>query len=31
MTIKGQAEPFHHRDVNRLSRVAAPERNPLAG
>lgn len=31
MQIKGQAEPFHHRDSNRLSRVAAPEPNPLAG
>jgi len=30
MTIKGQAEPFHHRDSNRLTRVEAPERNPLA-
>lgn len=31
MQIKGQAEPFHHRDSNRLSRVAPPEPNPLAG
>lgn len=30
MMIKGQSEPFHHRDTNRLSRVEAPERNPLA-
>lgn len=30
MTIKGQADPFHHRDCNRLSRVAAPQPNPLA-
>lgn len=30
MTIKGQAEPFHHRDTNRLSRVEAPQPNPLA-
>jgi hypothetical protein len=30
MQIKGQAEPFHHRDRNRLTRVAAPEANPLA-
>jgi len=31
MTIRGQAEPFHHRDTNTLSRVAAPTPNPLAG
>jgi hypothetical protein len=31
MQIKGQTEPFHHRDTNRLTRVQAPERNPLAG
>ena len=31
MTIKGQAEPFHHRDSNRLQRVSAPTPNPLAG
>ena len=30
MTIAGQSEPFHHRDANRLTRVAAPEPNPLA-
>jgi hypothetical protein len=30
MTIKGQAEPFHHRDRNRLTRVAEAEPNPLA-
>jgi hypothetical protein len=30
MTIKGQTEPFHHRDRNRLSRVADAEPNPLA-
>lgn len=30
MMIKGRSEPFHHRDRNRLSRVAAPEPNPLA-
>lgn len=30
MTIKGQAEPFHHRDSNRLTRVTPPEPNPLA-
>lgn len=31
MQIKGQDEPFHHRDANRLTRVAAPTPNPLAG
>jgi hypothetical protein len=30
MQIKGQAEPFHHRDSNRLTRVAPPDPNPLA-
>ena len=30
MTIKGSAEPFHHRDRNRLSRVSPPTPNPLA-
>jgi len=30
MTIKGQSEPFHHRDRNHLTRVAAPQPNPLA-
>ena len=30
MTIKGQSEPFHHRDTNRLSRVSPPTPNPLA-
>jgi len=30
MQIKGQSEPFHHRDTNRLKRVAPPEPNPLA-
>ena len=30
MQITGQTEPFHHRDSNRLTRVAAPEKNPLA-
>ena len=30
MVIRGQEEPFHHRDSNRLHRVAAPEPNPLA-
>jgi len=31
MTIRGQAEPFHHRDSNRLYRMAPPAPNPLAG
>jgi len=31
MTITGQDEPFHHRDANRLTRVAPPTPNPLAG
>lgn len=30
MTIKGQDAPFHHRDANRLSRVAPPQPNPVA-
>jgi hypothetical protein len=30
MQITGQTEPFHHRDSNRLTRVAKPEKNPLA-
>jgi hypothetical protein len=30
MMIKGQTEPFHHRDTNRLVRLAAPTANPLA-
>jgi hypothetical protein len=30
MQIKGQADPFHHRDTNRLTRVAAPTPNPMA-
>ena len=30
MTITGQSEPFHHRDRNRLTRVAEPAPNPLA-
>jgi len=30
MTITGQTEPFHHRDSNRLTRVAGPTPNPLA-
>jgi len=29
MQITGQAEPFHHRDSNRLTRVAAASPNPL--
>jgi len=31
MMIKGQDEPFHHRDTNRLTRVEAPVPNPVAG
>ncbi|MDE2596087.1 MAG: FABP family protein [Sphingomonadales bacterium] len=31
MQVTGQAEPFHHKDGNRLHRVAAPTPNPLAG
>jgi hypothetical protein len=31
MQITGQTEPFHHRDSNRLHRVAAATPNPLAG
>ena len=31
MQIKGRAEPFHHIDQNRLTRVAEAEKNPLAG
>jgi hypothetical protein len=30
MLIKGQDEPFHHRDSNTLSKVAEPTPNPLA-
>lgn len=30
MEIKGQAEPFHHRDRNTLSKIAEPTPNPLA-
>jgi len=30
LMIQGQAEPFHHVDKNRLTRVAAPTPNPLA-
>ena len=31
MQIKGQEEPFHHRDTNRLTRVVEPTPNPLVG
>nr|WP_294849298.1 heme-binding beta-barrel domain-containing protein [uncultured Sphingomonas sp.] len=31
LMIKGVAEPFEHTDRNRLHRIAAPIRNPLAG
>lgn len=30
MAIRGQAELFHHRDVNTLSKLAEPTPNPLA-
>ena len=30
LMIPGEAEPFHHRDRNTLSRIAAPTPNPLA-
>jgi hypothetical protein len=30
LQIKGQAELFHHRDVNTLHKIAEPEPNPLA-
>lgn len=30
LAVRGQAEPFRHRDHSRLKRVAPPERNPLA-
>ena len=28
--IRGQTEPFHHTDRNRLSKIAEPTPNPLA-
>lgn len=30
MEIRGQTEPFHHRDRNTLSKIAEPTPNPLA-
>ena len=30
LVVRGQKDPFNHRDVNRLTRVAEPARNPLA-
>jgi hypothetical protein len=30
LTVRGREEPFNHRDVNRLFKVAEPEPNPLA-
>jgi len=30
LTVRGRAEPFNHRDVNTLYKVAEPEPNPLA-
>jgi len=29
LTVRGQPEPFRHRDVNRLTKVAEPTPNPL--
>lgn len=29
LLIRGQTEPFHHRDRNTLPRIAAPTPNPL--
>jgi hypothetical protein len=29
LLVRGQAEPFRHRDVNRLTKIAEPEPNPL--
>lgn len=31
LKIKGVAEPFEHRDTNRLTRIKPPRRNPLMG
>ncbi|HEY8002638.1 MAG TPA: FABP family protein, partial [Phenylobacterium sp.] len=30
LTVRGQAEPFRHRDVNTLTKVAEPTPNPFA-
>jgi hypothetical protein len=30
LMIKGQSEPFHHRDRNRLTQIGEPTPNPLA-
>lgn len=30
LMVKGQAEPFHHRDSNLLKKIAEPTPNPLA-
>jgi len=30
LTVRGNPEPFRHRDVNTLVKVAEPQRNPLA-
>lgn len=30
LMVRGRAEPFHHRDVNTLAKVAEPMPNPLA-
>jgi hypothetical protein len=29
LLVRGQAEPFHHRDTNTLTKVAEPTPNPL--
>ena len=31
LMIRGQSEPFHHRDRSTLVRIGEPRRNPLAG
>jgi hypothetical protein len=30
LLVKGKAEPFHHTDRNRLTKIAEPTPNPLA-
>jgi hypothetical protein len=30
LQIRGQAEPFHHTDRNRLTKIGEPTPNPLA-
>ena len=29
LLVKGQSEPFRHRDINTLTKVAEPEPNPF--